>query len=381
MNSLDLPFFDDEHRTLGQRVDALCGDRLAPLAGTELEDAQSAAIEYIALFGQEGLFDPALGRALEGEAPRPALRSLCLIRERLARFSGLADAAFGAQIQGCFPIALSGDEDQRAIYLPGMAAGQNVVALALLDGRSKPAEVRRRDDGYVLSGAKSMVPLATIADRIVVLARHADETAARFSLFVVVADAVQVLPEAFVSPMPVGRVTFPDVEIETEARLGGEGQGLVIAQATLDMFRLPTASACLGIGQQALNRGLRELVMRGIGGRPLADQQGAKWELAECYSQLLAARSVTLQAAWKRDTTTAREVAATAVARNLAQEAAELSCARIANMIGMRGLKTSAPWERLLAEVRACRLDGEFLESARSVIANAMLAKAEAGRV
>jgi acyl-CoA dehydrogenase len=377
MDPLHLPLFEDEHRELAERVQRLCDDRISPLAGSELEDAKSACIEYVALLGQEGLFDRAIGKALEGESPRPELRALCLIRTRLARTSGLCDGAFGAHCQGMYPIALSGNEDQRAVFLPGMASGQRLVSLALLDG-DQPARVTRVDEEtYKLSGCKEMVPLAPIADAFVVLARHDEETP-RFSLFVV--DNPNVEAQKFVSPMPVGRVLLDDQEVDADNRLGGEGQGLVIAQATLDMLRLPAASACVGLAQQALQKGTAELLRRGIGGRPLREQQGAQWRLAQALCAVEGAQSMVMQTAWRRDKSAAREVRATSMARQLAQDAAEDSALTVADLIGLRGLSAKHPWSRLLAEARALRLEGEFLENPYTVVAQALIASLESGR-
>src|SRR3954466_16236061 len=151
-----LPLFEELHRTHATKVKSLCETRLGALTMTELEDHESAAIEYVALLGQEGLFDPALGKALEGDAPRPELRSLCLVRSLLGRTSGLCDGVYGAQVQGMYPLALCGNEDQRAIFLPGMAAGQTLVGLALLDG-ADPLLATSKPGGYVLSGTKTLV--------------------------------------------------------------------------------------------------------------------------------------------------------------------------------------------------------------------------------
>lgn len=375
MDPLSSPYFEDSHRQLAGAVQRLCDERLFPLSGTELEDAQSSGVEYIALLGQEGLFDPALGRALEGEAPKPDLRGLCLVRSRLGQTSGLADAAYGAQVQGMFPIALAGNEDQRAIYLPGMAAGQSIVSLALLDGEA-PVTVVPQADGYRLQGEKAMVPLAPIADTFAVLARHKNDAVARYSLFLVAASELQVEVEDFVSPLPVGRVRV-EVDIDEENRLGGEGQGLVIAQATLDIMRLPTAAACLGIASQAISRGTTELLRRGVGGRPLREQQGSQWRLADALCHVEAARALVHQASWARDTSSSREVRATTMARLLAQDAAEEACLTVADLIGIRGLSQGHPWGRLLAEVRALRLESEFLENPRSVVAQALITSLE----
>ena len=378
---LGLPLFDDLHRTLHEKVRGLCEERLGILASTELEDTTSIAVDYIALLGQEGLFDPALGKALEGDAPRPDLRALCVIRALLGRTSGLCDAAFGAHVQGLYPIALCGNEDQRAIYLPAMASGQMVVAVALLDG-DPPCVVSPGENGnYILTGSKTLVALAPIASQVVVLARHRAQSPTevpRYSMFVVDAGEATITPEPFVSPLPVGTVSFDKVEVDAEARLGGEGQGLMIAQTSLDMMRLPAAAGCLGIARHALSDGVAVLLQRGVAGRPLRDQQAALFRLGDAVTQVDAAFALTQNAAFRRDTTTSRESKGTTMARQMAQDAAESACLAVSDLMGLRGLSAEDPWTRLLAEVRALRLETEFLENARSVVAHSLIASVEA---
>ena len=375
-----LPLFDEAQRMLGDKVKRLCKDRLEPLSSTELEDPQSAAVEYVALLGQEGLFDPALGKALEGDAPRPELRSLTVVRSLLGRTSGLCDGVYGVQVQGLYPLALCGNEDQRAIFLPGMASGQTLVGLALLDG-GEPLLATSTKGGYVLSGTKTLVPLAPIADQFVVLARHKPNMPnepPRFSMFIVDAGNVKVQPEGFVSPLPVGQATFDNVEVEADHRLGGEGQGLMIAQTSLDMMRLPAAAGCLGVARNVLERGVSALLKRGVGGRPLRESQGSLWKLSDALTQVEAAEALVANAAYRRDATTSRESKGTTMARQLAQDAAESACAAVADLMGLRGLSTADPWTRALAEVRALRLETEFLENAKTVIAQGFISQIEA---
>ena len=374
-----LPLFDDAHRSLANKVGRLCADRLDPLTVTELENNESAAVEYVALLGQEGLFDPALGKALEGDAPRPELRSLCVVRAALGRTSGLCDGVYGAQVQGMYPLALCGNEDQRAIFLPGMAAGQTLVGLALLDG-DNPLIATTRPGGYTLSGNKTLVPLAPIADQFVVLARHKPNVpneSPRYSMFVVDGGLVKVANEGFVSPLPVGVVSFDNVALDADQRLGGEGQGLMIAQTSLDMMRLPAAAGCLGIARQALHRGVEVLLKRGVGGKALREQQGSMWKIGDAVTQIEAAEGLVANAAFRRDTTSSRESKGTTMARQLAQDAAEFACLAVADLMGLRGLSAEDPWTRLLAEVRALRLETEFLENARQVIAMSFIGTVE----
>jgi hypothetical protein len=186
------------------------------------------------------------------------------VRSLLGRTSGLCDGAFGAHVQGLYPIALCGNEDQRAIHLPGMASGQTIVAVALLDGDPPCVVSPGADGGYILNGSKQLVALAPIASQLVVLARHKPTSPTevpRYSMFVVDAGQCRISPEAFVSPLPVGTVAFDHLELDADSRLGGEGQGLMIAQTSLDMMRLPAAAGCLGIARHALIDGVAHVTL------------------------------------------------------------------------------------------------------------------------
>ena len=68
------------------------------------------------------------------------------------------------------------------------------------------------------------------------------------------------------------------------------------------------------------------------------------------------------------------------MARQLSQDAAEQACLTVSDLMGLKGLKAADPWTRLLAEVRALRLETEFLENARSVVANSLINAVEADR-
>ena len=97
-------------------------------------------------------------------------------------------------------------------------------------------------------------------------------------------------------------------------------------------------------------------------------------------TQVDASFALVQNAAFRRDTTTSRESKSTTMARQLAQDAAEAACIAIADLMGVRGLKADDPWTRFLAEVRALRMETEFLENARAVVANSLIAHVEADK-
>ncbi|HYE27377.1 MAG TPA: acyl-CoA dehydrogenase family protein, partial [Allosphingosinicella sp.] len=104
---LDWPFFEDRHRALAAELDAWCS---AELADEEPEDVDAACRDLVRRLGRAGW----LRHCVPDPAGRLDVRSLCLIRETLARHSGLADFAFAMQGLGSGTISLFGSDGQKA---------------------------------------------------------------------------------------------------------------------------------------------------------------------------------------------------------------------------------------------------------------------------
>jgi acyl-CoA dehydrogenase len=104
-------------------------------------------------------------------------RSICLIRETLARHSGLADFVFAMQGLGSGAITLFGTPEQKAKYLPRVVQGDTIAAFALSeadagsDVAAMQCDARRDGDGYLLNGEKTWISNGGIADFYVVFAR------------------------------------------------------------------------------------------------------------------------------------------------------------------------------------------------------------------
>ena len=100
---LDWPFFEARHRELAVRLESWCSANL-PVDHT---DVDSTCRELVMQLGQDGWLTHTAGDALD-------VRTLCLIRETLARHDGLADFAFAMQGLGAGAISLFGTPRQRA---------------------------------------------------------------------------------------------------------------------------------------------------------------------------------------------------------------------------------------------------------------------------
>src|SRR6516165_391515 len=188
---LHWPFFEAHHRELADRLEPWAAQNLSDV---DHEDTDKACRSLVAALGRDGwLKFTAPG---EGDAEKIDVCSLALIRETLARHSGLADFAFAMQGLGAGPISLFGNAEQRRIWLPKTRTGKAIAAFAL----SEPASgsdvanigtIARRDgNGFAMDGEKIWISNGGIADFYIVFARTGEAPCARgLSAFIVEADS------------------------------------------------------------------------------------------------------------------------------------------------------------------------------------------------
>ena len=252
---LNWPFFADRHRTLAEAIERWSTANL-PVAH---DDVDAACRDLVAKLGRDGFLKHT---APDPDAPAPLdVRTLCLIRETLARHDGLADFAFAMQGLGGGPISLFGDAEQRQ-WLMGTRAGSAIAAFALTEQKSGSdvaniATTARRDgEHYLLDGEKTWISNGGIADFYVVFARTGEAPGAKgLSAFVVPADTTGLsVAERLdvIAPHPLARLKFDRARVPRSALIGGPGDGFKIAMATLDVFRTTVGAAALGFARRAL---------------------------------------------------------------------------------------------------------------------------------
>ncbi|MFB0914560.1 MAG: acyl-CoA dehydrogenase, partial [Burkholderiaceae bacterium] len=126
---LQWPFFEDHHRTLAAELEAWAA---ASVAHIHSDDNDADCKQLVSLLGEAGWLRHAVaGQAFGGQGETVDTRTICLLRETLARHNGLADFAFAMQGLGSGPISLDGSDAQKKAYLPRVASGQAIAAFAL----------------------------------------------------------------------------------------------------------------------------------------------------------------------------------------------------------------------------------------------------------
>ena len=380
LNYLQWPFFEASH---GDLAEALETWSQAHLGGRHNHDVDAECRSLVKALGQGNWLRYAVaGQQYGGAKDSIDTRSICLIRETLARHHGLADFAFAMQGLGSGAISLAGTEAQKQAYLPRVAAGEAIAAFALSesdagsDVAALQCSARIEGDVAVLNGHKTWISNGGIADFYVVFARSDEAPGARgISAFIVdastpgfkVSERINVI-----APHPLGQLQFDDCRIPLTQRIGSGGEGFKIAMRTLDVFRTSVAAAALGFARRALDEALQHVTQRKMFNQTLADFQLTQAKLAQMATTIDSAALLTYRAAWQRDQgrTVTREAA---MAKMAATEGAQQVIDAAVQLFGGLGVVSDHPVERLYREIRALRIYEGATEVQQLIIARDLL--------
>lgn len=378
---LDWPFFDDSHRKLANDLERWCE---AELGGDEADDVDEECRSLVRKLGQGGWLRYCVPGAYGGVHDQLDVRSLALIRETLARHSGLADFAFAMQGLGSGTISLFGSEEQKQVYLPAVAKGEKIAAFALTepvsgsDVASMETEAWEEGGGYVISGAKTYISNGGIADYYVLFARTGEAQGSRGISAFIIDKETPGLDDSerieVIAPHPLATLRFADAKLPASALLGARGQGFAQAMATLDVFRTTVGAAALGFARRALDEATERALNRRLGGGTLADNPITQSKLAEMVLAVDTSALLIYRAAWLRDVKGARNSREAALAKLHATDSAQEVIDKAVQMFGGLGVTRGVPVERLYREIRALRIYEGASEVQKIVIARNHLA-------
>lgn len=381
---LEWPFFEEHHVKLATELDEWCRENLSRI---DYSDADAACQQLVRALGRDGWLELAVASGPDGSWggrwPEIDSRSICIMRETLARHESLADFAFAMQGLGSGAISIAGSDALRLRYLPLVAKGEAIAAFALSepdagsDVAALSCEAKLDGDSYVLNGTKTWISNGGIADFYCVFVRTGEAPGARgISAFVVDADTPGfTVAEKIdvIAPHPLATLQFDNCRIPVSQRLGEAGQGFKIAMMTLDIFRASVAAAALGFAKRALQEGLQRASSRKMFGQTLADLQLTQAALGDMATEIDAAALLTYRAAWVRDVKKRRTTQEAAMAKMAATESAQWIIDRALQMFGGQGVVSGERVERLYREIRALRIYEGATEVQKLIIARELL--------
>src|SRR5688500_646212 len=379
---LDWPFFDDSHRRLADELETWCARELAAPPGDDVAaDCRALARKL----GDGGWLRYCVPAAYGGVHETLDVRSLALIRETLARHSGLADFAFAMQGLGSGTISLFGTEAQKQAYLPAVAKGEKIAAFALTepgtgsDVAHLGTEASQDREGYTIDGTKTYISNGGIADFYVLFARTGEAPGAK-GVSAFIADAGTAGFDAgeriqVIAPHPLATLRFTQMPLPHSALLGERGKGFAQAMATLDVFRTTVGAAALGFARRALDEATARAVERKLGAGTLADNALVQSMLAEMVLDVEASALLVYRAAWVRDVQGRRNSREAALAKLHATDRAQQVIDKAVQIFGGLGVTVGVPVESLYREIRALRIYEGASEVQKVVIARNHLAE------
>ena len=369
---LDWPFFEPRHRELAERLDAWAE---AELGGIDHSDVDAACRELVTALGRDGWLEHS---GAEG-GERLDVRTLCLIRETLARHDGLADFAFAMQGLGTGAISLFGSPEQQAEWLPLTRSGKAISAFALTEPQSGSdvanATMTAVEDGehFILNGEKTWISNGGIADIYTLFARTGEAEGARgLSAFIVPAGlkGFEITErQQVIAPHPLATLRFTDCRIPKTALIGARGAGFKIAMSVLDVFRSTVAAAALGFARRALDEALARVSARQVQGAPLFELQMVQGHIADMAVDVDASALLIYRAAWAKDSGAARVTREAAMAKLFSTDQAQLVIDRAVQLHGGDGVRHGQKVEELYRDIRALRIYEGASDVQRVVIA------------
>ena len=352
---------------------------LWPVAARHDEESRWVG-DHLPALGGLGL----MGANLPGEAGGADVGAEALL-EIVAAIAGACPATASmltAHYLATDAILLGGTPEQQQRLLPPMAAGTlGAFALTEPGAGSNPADMTSRadqaGDGYRLKGNKQFISNAAHAGTIVIFAKTDMAAGARgISAFAVPRNTPGLEIGAPEKTMGLkGAHVFPlsfDITVPAECRLGEEGSGFRTAMRVLDNGRVEVAAMAIGIARRALSLAVAWAKDRKVGGKPLADNQGIQWKLADMAAGLAAAEAVTREAASKRGRRE-RFSRESAIAKLIASEMVGRVTDEALQVHGGYGYTRDLALERLSRDVRILRIYEGASEIQRTIIARELL--------
>lgn len=382
---LEWPFFEPHHRRLADDLERWSAAHLGPEGPTH-GDVDAACRALREALGDGGWLRYTVPAAYGGCLERLDVRSLCLIRETLARHDALADFVFAMQGLGSGMIGLFGSEVLKGKYLPAVAVGRLTAAFALTEAEAgsdvaaTACTARDAGDHYVVDGGKTFISNGGIADFYTTLVRTGPEPGAGgLSALVIDADTpgLEVVDRiAVMAPHPLATLRFSAVRVGKQQLVGRHGAGFKQAMATLDVFRASVGAAALGLARRALDAAIRRAQTRRMFGARLADQPLARAQLAEMALDVDAAALLVYRAAWTHDVRETRVTREAAMAKLFATDRAQVVIDKAVQLFGGLGVVSGTAVEELYREIRPLRIYEGASEVQKLVIARQLLAQA-----
>ena len=308
--------------------------------------------------------------------------------EEVSKACASSALIIAVQELGALPILIGGNDEQKRRWIPDLASGEKIAAYALTEpgsgsdaAGSMRTKARRDGDDYVLDGSKIWITNGSVADVVTVFAvTDPSKGANGISAFVVEKGTPGFVVGKLEKKMgirgsPTVELGFENCRVPAANMLGEEGQGFKIAMKVLDKSRPGIAAQALGIAQGALDYATEYTKQRVAFGKPISQQQGLQFMLADMKTEVEAARLLLYEAARKCDESSPDVTTWAAMAKLKCGDVAMSVTTDAVQLLGGYGYSTDYPVERMMRDAKITQIYEGTQQIQRIVIARSMVGK------
>src|SRR6202047_5416294 len=305
----DRPFMSltEEQLAFRDTVRKMVGKHVAPIAAA-IDETDRFPLEIVKLFGEMGLMQLWVPEKKGG--PNGNLTMMCIAREEISKVSPACASIAGLNTMFIMPLLHFGSEEQRKKFLPIIAKGGVVTAIAISEPQAgsdvTAITTRARKDGdcYILNGRKQWCSYGVAADYIVVMARTGDGPGADgISAFIVEPKKMPGITfgrherKMGFRGAPNTPIFFDNVRVPVENLVGEEGKGFRASMRALDLNRPTIGAQSVGLAQGALDACVAYAKERKQFNKSISEFQGVQFMLADMAIQIEAARALVYECA------------------------------------------------------------------------------------
>lgn len=373
----------EEQVELKKMVRNVLEKELAPLV-KEYDVKSEFPMQVFQKLGEVGLW----GMDIPAEYGGPGFDSqtLCLLREEFGRVDAGFSVSFGASTVGFKIMMAGGSEEQKHWVADKIINEGKITAMCITEsqGGSDVAATRtkavRDGDGYVINGVKTFITNGSLADIYIVVASTAPELRGKgLSCFIVERDrpGVSVGKEEDKMGIRLSNTTdviFEDVRIPADHLIGRENEGFKYVMKALEKSRPIAVGPVVGLAQAALDAAVQYSKERVVFGKPIGQNQGIRFMLAEMEMKVEAARQLMLYACQLIDE--GRPIGYHgSIAKTFASEAAVSVTNDALQIFGGYGYSREYPIEKMVRDARIYTIFEGANQIQRDIIGKAIIGK------
>jgi len=312
---------------------------------------------------------------------------MCIAREEISRVSPACGSIAGLNTMFIMPLLHFGTEEQKQRFLPKLAEGGVVTAIAISepqagsDVSAMATRAVRDGDSYLINGRKQWCSYGVVADYIVVMARTSgDSGSAGISAFIVEPKKMKGVSfgrherKMGWRGAPNTPIFLDNVRVPIENMVGEEGKGFRASMRALDLNRPTIGAQCVGLAQGALDASVGYAKERKQFKRSIGEFQGIQFMLADMAMNIEAARALVYECARAGDESDWARLNNTAsMAKCFASDMAMKVTTDAVQVFGGYGYTKDYPVERMMRDAKLAQIFEGTNQIQRMVIARELL--------